>query len=291
MKHTVWPLYSKILPAILASISLILYRAVPLYPYDVIPLNLKEAELEFVIDGDTIEIAGDQRVRYIGIDSPEENEPLYAEAKELNKGLLKGRKIRLDICAEESHDKYGRLLAWVYADGELVNSLILKNGLADIMIISPCGLKHAGILRKSRLEAIDHGLGIWAGMETIDAQSAGRYIGKAARVHGQVVGVHDSGEAVFINFTPDIKKGFCAVILYNSLDKFKSSEVDPAELLNKKISVTGTITKHHGRPEIVVEDPSQIELNPRSPSSLQPSQALSAFPPLLSSPSLAHVRV
>jgi micrococcal nuclease len=86
-----------------------------------------------VVDGDTIvvSLAGrEERVRYIGVDTPETVKPgapvecFGKKASARNKALLPpGTEVRLDRDAEE-RDRYGRLLAYVYRarDGLFVNA-------------------------------------------------------------------------------------------------------------------------------------------------------------------------
>ena len=68
-----------------------------------------------VIDGDTIEIEGGMRVRYIGIDTPETVDPrkplqcFGKEATNKNRQLVAGKKVYLEKDVSET-DKYGRLL-------------------------------------------------------------------------------------------------------------------------------------------------------------------------------------
>src|SRR3990167_1293984 len=72
-----------------------------------------------VIDGDTIEIDGGARVRYIGIDTPETVSPTSAiecygkESSNKNRELVEGKTVRLEKDVSEI-DKYGRLLRYVY---------------------------------------------------------------------------------------------------------------------------------------------------------------------------------
>ena len=93
-----------------------------------------------VIDGDTIELSGGERVRYAGIDTPERDRPFYSKAKERNSELLKAGKVEVVVCAEQPKDKYGRTLAWVYSGGVDVSAALLKEGLARTLSIPPCGL-------------------------------------------------------------------------------------------------------------------------------------------------------
>jgi micrococcal nuclease len=96
------------------------------------PQSLEQATVENVIDGDTIDVLIDgerQRVRYYGIDAPEEGEECYEEATERNRQLL-GTTVRLEADAR-NEDKYGRLLRYVFTnDGTSVDAALVSEGLA-----------------------------------------------------------------------------------------------------------------------------------------------------------------
>ena len=55
--------------------------------------DVDEAYVLRVIDGDTIVLKGGQRVRYIGIDTPEKGRPYYLEAKKENERLVLGKRV------------------------------------------------------------------------------------------------------------------------------------------------------------------------------------------------------
>ncbi|GAG19155.1 unnamed protein product, partial [marine sediment metagenome] len=84
-----------------------------------------------VIDGDTIEIQGGERVRYIGIDTPETVHPLEPveyfgqEATEKNRELVEGKRVRLEKDVED-RDEYGRLLQYVWLDDIMVNAELVR---------------------------------------------------------------------------------------------------------------------------------------------------------------------
>jgi len=80
-----------------------------------------------VIDGDTIELKDGRRVRYLGIDTPEEGECFYEESTKMNEELVLGKKVELKFDID-SMDDYGRMLAYVYVDGQMVNKLLLEKG-------------------------------------------------------------------------------------------------------------------------------------------------------------------
>ncbi|MFH1305453.1 MAG: thermonuclease family protein [Candidatus Omnitrophota bacterium] len=123
-----------------------------------------------VIDGDTIELSNGSRVRYIGIDTPEVRkregtgwkyapEPYALKAKTENNELVAGKKVKLEFDAEKE-DKYGRLLAYVYVDGKMVNAELLRRGCASVYMIPP-NTKHLALLTAAQEEAKRAKRGIW----------------------------------------------------------------------------------------------------------------------------------
>jgi micrococcal nuclease len=90
------------------------------------------AELEEIIDGDTIEVRigkGAYRVRYIGIDAPERDEGQGPAATQFNTGLVEGQTLYLLKDVSDT-DAYGRLLRYVFTDDAFVNYELLLNGYA-----------------------------------------------------------------------------------------------------------------------------------------------------------------
>ena len=87
------------------------------------------AQVTRIIDGDTIELNDTTKIRLIGINTPESNQPLYQEAKNYLTGLTQNQTIRI-----ESHgpDKYQRTLAHIYLQNENINAQILQQGLATL---------------------------------------------------------------------------------------------------------------------------------------------------------------
>ena len=96
-----------------------------------------------VMDGDTI-VIGNERVRLVGIDTPELHptpEPGALEAKQFVEELCHGKEVGLDVDDLESEDRYGRTLAIVYVDMDNnwvnLNAELLRRGLAEILYIPP----------------------------------------------------------------------------------------------------------------------------------------------------------
>jgi micrococcal nuclease len=118
-----------------------------------------------VIDGDTIEIEGGQRVRYIGIDTPETVDPrkpvqcFGVEASNHNKQLVEGKKVRLEKDISEA-DKYGRLLRYIYVGDTLVNLALVEDGFAHSSSYPP-DVKYQDKFTEAEKEAREAKKGLW----------------------------------------------------------------------------------------------------------------------------------
>ena len=122
-----------------------------------------------VSDGDTIRVrlrsGRVERVRYIGVDTPETAKPdapveCYADrAHAFNERLVGGRDVRLVLDVEE-RDRYGRLLAYVYAGGTMVNAALVREGYADVLTVPP-NVRFAARFRRLASEARRAGTGLW----------------------------------------------------------------------------------------------------------------------------------
>lgn len=125
-----------------------------------------------VIDGDTIELASGEKVRYIGIDTPETLDPrkpvqcFGKEAAAKNRELVEGKPVWLvkDITDK---DKYGRLLRYVYlgdpelASSTFVNFELVKQGFAFSYSYPP-DIKYQELFVAAQAEAWEKNLGLWS---------------------------------------------------------------------------------------------------------------------------------
>lgn len=124
-----------------------------------------------VVDGDTIHVelgGARERVRYIGIDTPETKDPrrpvqCYGQkAADFNAQLVAGERVRL-VRDVEARDRYGRLLAYVYRvrDGLFVNAELARLGYAQPLSIAP-DVRHADRFAQLAREARQAGRGLWS---------------------------------------------------------------------------------------------------------------------------------
>ena len=128
------------------------------------------ARVARVIDGDTIQLADGRLVRYIGIDTPEvrrrdgerwvfDPEPFAEAATGANKRLVEGKMVRLEYDVQ-SHDRFGRLLAYVYVGDAMVNEELIRLGYAQLLTIPP-DVKYAERFRALVEEARRERRGLW----------------------------------------------------------------------------------------------------------------------------------
>lgn len=97
-----------------------------------------------VIDGDTVELSNGQRVRFIGIDTPERGCPGYQEAKKNMEDMVLDKRIVLVSDGKQDTDRYGRLLRYVDVGNDDIGLEQIKDGFADARYDSTDGYpKHS----------------------------------------------------------------------------------------------------------------------------------------------------
>lgn len=120
-----------------------------------------------VVDGDTIELDTGQKVRYIGVDTPETVHPNKAvqcfgkEASAYNKQLVTGKKVRLVKDVSDT-DRYARLLRYVYLeDGTFVNEVLITEGYARAATFPP-DVRYSEQFAAQARQAQLSKLGLWS---------------------------------------------------------------------------------------------------------------------------------
>jgi len=121
-----------------------------------------------VVDGDTIHVrigARVEKVRYIGVNTPEVHHPTKGEepggreAAEVNRRLVEGQAVRLELDVQE-RDRYGRLLAYVWIGDLMINAELVRLGYAQVMTVPP-NVRYQEVFLKLQREAREAGRGLW----------------------------------------------------------------------------------------------------------------------------------
>lgn len=133
------------------------------------PLHPGAYRVAQVVDGDTLELTTGHRIRLLGIDTPETvqpnrpPEPWGAEATEFAKRWVTASAgaVRLSF-DDERFDRYGRQLAWVWRDAELLNEQLVRAGLSPALTKYPYSPTMKDRLRAAEREAKRERRGIWS---------------------------------------------------------------------------------------------------------------------------------
>jgi endonuclease YncB( thermonuclease family) len=211
-----------------------------------------------IYDGDTITLQNGERIRLLGINTPEiESRHKRAELggiaakKWLTKKLHK-QKIRLEK-DQEKRDKYGRLLAHLFTEsGQHINLELVKNGLATANIHPP-NLKYEKSLLSAQKEAEKSKQGIW-GMTAYNPQSIEKI--KSQKFHGW---------GRFTGKIISFKKGrkFDRLFFSNTIDlriPAKNRALFPAlkKYIGKQVEVRGWPSRRKSHYSILIRHPSAI---------------------------------
>ncbi len=124
--------------------------------------NLPTTEkVKRVIDGDTIELANGQIVRFVGVNAPNNGEQFEEQATETNIKLVSGKIVTFEYDTYTS-DRFGRVLAYPIVDGKNVVVELAKMGLVKVTIYQDRRkLKYQDELLKAQEEAKQKKRGIW----------------------------------------------------------------------------------------------------------------------------------
>lgn len=254
------------------------------------PSFASQADCEYhnvkrVIDGDTFVLDNGERVRLIGIDTPEtvdsrvDVEWFGREASVKLKSLIDGKRVCLKRDRTSNKDKYNRLLRYVWVDDIFINKELILQGYAFAYIEYP--FQYLEDFRRRQRIARQKGLGLWNKEKQLKWQRAKRknlallktcgkegticpwnardFIGQQKIVRFFVRKAYDAGDRVFLNSERDYKleRNFTIMILESS----ETEGIDIADMFwGKTVDVTGKIKLYKGRAEIIVKNLSKIRI-------------------------------
>jgi len=229
----------------------------------------KELYVSNVIDGDTIELSNGEKLRYIGIDTPETYDtdgsvwtynpkPYAEEARDFNRKLVEGHEIRLEFDIRK-RDKYNRLLAYVYVEDKMINLEMVRQGYAMIYTFPP-NVRYIEEFLEAQRFARENKKGLWRDLEekAIPSSKAKENIGLIKMVETSVIDTYLSDKVLILN----CENNFKIAIFKNNLIYFPKmiSRSPNTYFKYKTIKVYGIIKKYKGSPEIIVNHPSQLEI-------------------------------
>ena len=122
-------------------------------------LNSTLFKVAEVIDGDTVVLLDGDRIRFIGMNTPEEGMYFYAEARDVLKIMILEKEVWLEKDVSE-YDQYGRKLRYVYHGDIFVNLEMVKRGFANIFTYPP-DVKYTEQFLEAERYARENDLGLW----------------------------------------------------------------------------------------------------------------------------------
>ena len=235
-----------------------------------------------IIDGDTFIIEGGYAVRILGIDADERGYPCYEAAKTGLEELILNKEVRLEK-GKEDLDQWCRYLRYVFLDNKNISLELAKEGLV-VARFSPEDVKYREEIAQAEKEAKENKVGCkWGetkiveekkaefqwerltteklGFDVVGACLAGKYLGRELIVEGKVVDTHRDlkSNTVFLNFEKAYPNQCFTGVIF-SLDLYKFVQNPEDYYLNKTIRIMGEIKEYKGRPQIILKNPSQIEV-------------------------------
>ncbi len=231
-----------------------------------------------VIDGDTFLIEGGYSVRILGIDADERGEPCYFEAKKKLEELILGKKVILKKRGQ-SLDRYCRYLREVFLEKKDIGKEMVKGGWAVARFFRKNQQNYSQLVKAEKFAQKNH-LGCkwkikkeaskfrWQkikpealNLKLIKACQAKNFLNQKVIVEGKIVDTYflEKPKIVFLNFEfPYPHQCLKAVIFNKALKNFKNNPQN--YFLNQTVRVYGKIKNYQGKPEIILETPSQIEI-------------------------------
>ncbi len=162
-----------------------------------------------VLDGDTLQLDNDTRIRLLGLNTPEvggrykTTEPGGEQAKQWLKQQLQGQRVRLETDMERQ-DKYQRSLAHVFTEtGRHINLELVRNGLATVNIYPP-NLKYVNDLTQAEQLAEKQHLGLWnepAYAIKPVAQIDNFALSGWQRLSGTANSMHNTAKYIYLDFS------------------------------------------------------------------------------------------
>jgi endonuclease YncB( thermonuclease family) len=207
-----------------------------------------------VYDGDTVVLEDGQKIRLLGINTPEvQHRDKLADAggEEAKSWLitkLKDSKVRLETDAEKN-DSYGRTLGYLFTENkEFINQSLLAAGLAQVSIFPP-NLKYVNELVTASQQAEHANLGIWQRPEyapiPVDQLTEAGHLGWT-RLIGRVRSVHPARKFVYLQFSDrfDARIEIEWLSLFPDLKSYEGKTIEVRGWLNKRQDKFSMLIRH-----------------------------------------------
>jgi len=209
----------------------------------------RTAQVRYVHDGDTLHLASGEKVRLIGINTPElardgrPAQPLALTARNKLRELIRqsGQKVGLRFDTERK-DRYGRTLAHLYDhDGNSLSAQLLRDGLANLLAVPP-NLSGLDCYARVEDQARTRQRGLWQAnrYKPVDSLRLARSARGYHHIKGKVTRIGEGRRNLWMNLPGNI----ALRIDKNDLDYFSS--LNPRQLAGKTVLARGWLYKRKG---------------------------------------------
>ena len=235
---------------IFASCFIFIFVCLPVYAADCQQKRVDaQLRLDYVIDGDTVALANGDRLRLIGIDTPEigyRGNPSQAgaiEARAFLRGLLNRREVYRLSYGVQKQDRHGRSLGHLFlGDGRNLQALLLSGGYATPLNIPP-NIDFADCYKQQVNKAVEARRGLWKlqQYQTIAAQTlTGREKGYRI-IYGKISHIGNSPSSIWLNMSKDL------AIRIKRDDLRYFPELEPEALPGRFVQVRGMLYRRNSQ--------------------------------------------
>lgn len=219
------------------------------------------ATVSYVYDGDTVRLKSGDKVRLIGINTPEMGrderpaEPLAKDARQALIKLLEKHQYQVSLrYGQQQRDRYGRLLAHAYTpQGESISVHLLNKGLASLIAIPP-NVNGLSCYARAEELARSHKLGLWRLPNIADSRSLSRQARGFKIVRGKVVRIGEGRQNLWLN----LEGGLALRIAKKDLHWF---EQPLRSLTGKTVLARGWIYSRKGEQRMQVRHPYSLRID------------------------------
>ena len=221
--------------------------------------------IQRVVDGDTLRLKDGRSVRLIGINTPELGgygrtaEPYAEQAKHRLVRLVQANEGKLWLqLGEQEHDRYGRVLAYVYdRHGVSLAAQLLAEGLAYHVVVEP-NVAAAECLSRVEKRAQQAALGVWKTPRYLSVSQVKQ--GGFTLLHGRIEAVRRTRSGVWL----ELGQSLALYIPKQAIGYFSDQSFERWQ--GRGIKVRGWLSEQRGgdksfsRWRLTLSHPSMLEL-------------------------------
>lgn len=214
--------------------------------------------VDYVIDGDTVVLASGERVRLLGINTPEISnthkntpaEPLGERSRKALVGLVEKQRVELTV-GSDSRDHYGRTLGYLTHNGVDIQQELLLRGYAMVVAIPP-NLRHLERYIAAESDARKKRKGVWGhpyfSVQAIDKSNAIKT--GFSRIRGTVTKISNLKKKIRITVADQLH-----IIIPRHAWRHYWKDRDADELLGTQVTARGWISARRGKKQMWVSHP------------------------------------